>query len=388
MKNLTNTIIISMVIFALALTACADQATATPAPVVEAVTAPQGIIAEGRVRPVYAVNLTFQARGIVEEVGVEIGDTVRKGDVLARLANFEAVMAQVTAANLELLGAQQAYDQLIRTEGLDRASAWTAFMDAQILRAVAEREWEDVNLDNIEDRLEDSRADLQDLEEELQDAKDEFEKYEGLDQDNSRRVTAENDLETAQENYNEVLRELEEIARERDAVRAALDSALAAEAEARYQFEQSVDGVNKEKLALASSRLENAKAQIAAAEDALGNYQIIAPFDGVVVDVAVEVGEQVSPETRIVSVADASSWMIKTTDVTELEVVQLAVGQRVTFTADAFSGITMTGMVIDISGSSILQGGDVIYTVRIAVDEVDPRLRWGMTVEVLFEPLE
>ena len=48
----------------------------------------------------------------------------------------------------------------------------------------------------------------------------------------------------------------------------------------------------------------------------------------------------------------------------------------------------MNGVVIEISQSAYVQGGDVIYTVRIQVDDVDPRVKWGMTVEVVFEPLE
>ena len=48
----------------------------------------------------------------------------------------------------------------------------------------------------------------------------------------------------------------------------------------------------------------------------------------------------------------------------------------------------MTGVVSEISQSSYTQGGDVIYTVRVKVDQVDPRVRWGMTVQVTFEPLK
>ena len=68
--------------------------------------------------------------------------------------------------------------------------------------------------------------------------------------------------------------------------------------------------------------------------------------------------------------------------------VDVAVGQNVTFTADALSDITMNGVVSEISQSSFVENGDVIYTVRIAASDVDPRLKWGMTVEVTFEPLE
>ena len=387
MQITTKTLIVLTVAFALALTACANQAASTPAHAEQSAAAPGSVVAEGRLKPIRALNLSFQVRGIVGEINVQIGDEVKQGDVLARLSNFDVAMAQLTAADLEMVQAQQAYDQLVRTEGLDRATAWTTYMNAQIARAQAERDWEALNVDDIEDRIEDAQADLQDLEEDLQDARDEFDKYRDLDQDNARRTTAEDELETAQENYNEAVRDLEELTRERDIVRAALDSAVDWETEAKYQFEQTIDGVNKEKLALLSARLDNAKAQLAAAEDALSNYQITAPFDGVIAEVSVEVGEQVGTETRAVSLIDTSSWIIETTDITELEVVQLAVGQQVTFTADALPNVEMKGEVTEISASSILQGGDVIYTVRIAANEFDPRVRWGMTVEVVFELL-
>lgn len=261
-------------------------------------------------------------------------------------------------------------------------------MNAQEARAKAERDWEALNVDSIGDRIEDAKAEVEDKDSDLQDAQDEFDKYKDLDKDNSKRVTAEDALETAQENYNEAVRSLEEIMRERDTVRAALDSALSIEAEAKYQYETSADGVNADQLALATARLTNARTQMEAAQANFSSYVITAPFDGVVMDVPAEVDEQVSPETRIVSVADTAFWMIETTDVTELEVVKLAVGQNVSFTADALPDVTMTGTVTEISGSSILQGGDVIYTVRIHVPYVDPRVKWGMTVEVTFEPLE
>lgn len=387
MKKRINTVIILIVVLVLALTACANQQTATQvgAPTVVASNA---VIAEGHLRPVKAADISFQTRGVVEEVNVKIGDEVKKGDVLARLANAPQADAQLSAANLALVEAQQALDSLNRTGAGNLATAWSSYMDAQEVRAEAERDWEGLNVDDIDERIEDAKAEVQDREADLQDAQDEFDKYKDLDKDNSRRKTAEDDLEIAHEDYNETVRELEETINERDTVRAALDAAIAAQEEAKYQYEQSTDGVNTDQLALAQARLENAKAQVAAAESTLSNYLLIAPFDGVTAEVAIEVGEQVSAESRAVSVADTSSWIIETSDITELEVVKITEGQAVTFTADALSDVSMNGAVTEISQSSFLQGGDVIYTVRIQAKDVDPRLKWGMTVEVTFEPLE
>ena len=386
MKKTTYPFFMLLLIFMVALAACANQPTTVPEPEPTLV-ASGTVVAEGRIRPVHAVNLSFQALGVVEEIQVKIGDPVAKGDVLARLSSAAQAEAQLTAANLERVDAQQALDALTRTGGTNLATTWNAYLEAQEVRAEAERDWEALNLDNIESRIDDARVEVEDRRVDVEDAQTELDKYADVDEDNSRRQTAEDDLERAQEQLNEAIRELEETTRERDSVRSALDAALAAEAEARHQYELSANGANTDQLALATARLENARAQVAAAEAALGNFILTAPFDGVVMDVAIEIGQQVSAESRALSLADTSAWIVETTDVTELEVVRIEPGQAVTFTADALSEVVMNGVVTEISQSSTVQSGDVIYTVRIQAEEVDPRVKWGMTVEVTFESL-
>lgn len=381
-----NKLILLLVVPALILSACGAQEEApTPQPEVLPV---EAVIAEGHLVPNDDLTLSFTVRGKVAEILVAEGDSVREGDVLIRLADREQAEAALAAAQLELTTAQQDHDEFVRTEGLGRADAWKAYMDAQVVRAEAERDWEDLNVDNIEDRIEDFEADVKDAKEDLDDAQEEFDKYADLDEDNAARKDAEDDLEREQEAYNEAVRDLEEETRERDTVRAALDQALAAESEAKHQYEISLDGPNAEKLALLDARLNNAKAQVASAENTLANYELKAPFDGEVMDLNVSVNETVGPETWAVIVADTSQWYIETSDLTELEVVDVEEGQDVSILADALPEVEMHGTVEKISQSFKSQAGDILYTVRIKVDEVDPRMRWGMTVEVTFEPLD
>jgi multidrug resistance efflux pump len=161
-------------------------------------------------------------------------------------------------------------------------------------------------------------------------------------------------------------------------VRARYDAALAVEAEAKHQYEISLDGPNADQLALAKANLD-------AAKDALSNYVLTAPFDGTVADVNVKVGEQAGPETRAVSVADFNQWIVETTDLTELEVVKLSAGQTVKLVPDALPDLILNGRITEISQAYTQQGGDILYTVRIAVKDADPRLKWGMTVEATFQ---
>lgn len=348
----------------------------------------EAVIAEGHLVPNDDLTLSFTVRGKVAEILVDEGEQVREGDALIRLADREQAEAALAAAGLELIVAQQAYDDLIRTEGLGRADAWQAYMDAQIVRAEAEREWEDLNIDNIDDRIEDREADVKDRQEDLDEAQEEYDKYKDLDEDNSKRKNAEDDLEDEQEDYNEALRDLEEEIRDRDSVRAELDEALAAEAEAGRKFDLTLDGPDAEQLTLLEARLNNAKAQVASAESALANYELKAPFGGEVMDINVSVNEMIGPESWAVIVADTSQWYVETSDLTELEVVDVAEGQGVSILADALPDVEMNGVVEEISQSFKSQGGDILYTVRIRVGDVDPRMRWGMTVELTFEPLE
>jgi multidrug resistance efflux pump len=368
MKKQILTMIALLTIFTLALAACGNQPTTTPAPSV--VVSPNEVVAEGRLEPIHAANLSFQAHGVVEDVLVNEGDSVKQGDVLVRLSNAGIAESQVVTA-------QKAYDTLLRNESGDRAKFWDAYMVAQSARGKAEKKWDDLNVDNIEDNIDDRKATVEDRRQDLKDAQEDFDKYKDLDKDNSKRQDAKDELDRAQENFNEAVRNLEQETRKRDEVRAAYDAALAVEAEAKYQYEISLDGPNAEQLALAEANLD-------AAKDTLSNYVIIAPFDGVVADVDVKAGEQVGAETRAVSIADFSQWLAKTTDLTELEVVKLRQGQNVTLVPDALPDLTLNGTVSEISQAYIQQGGDILYTVWIVLKDVDPRLKWGMTVESTF----
>ena len=378
-----KTLFLTFALLALLLSACGPQ----PAPVVQA---PQAVdttvIAEGRIVPAADARLSFNARGTVAEILVSEGQQVRRGDVLARLSDREQAQAAIAASTLELTAAQQAYDEFTRAEGISRAQAWDAYLASQIVRAEAEREWEKLKLREIDDKTEDATTKIQDKKDDLDDAREEFDKYKDLARDNTRYKKAEDDLKKAQEAYSEALREREKIIRERDNVRVALDAALWNEAEAKRVYDLRAEGPDPEQKSLLEARLENAKAQAAAAQSNLNNYDLKAPFDGTVTDVYLKVGQLVGPETVAAQLADFSAWTVETTDLTELEVVRVVEGQLVEIRPDALDDLLLVGSVEQIGQSFRLQGGDVLYTVKIKLTESDARLRWGMTVELTFAP--
>ena len=345
-------------VLGLALTACGgQQATEVLSTTVPVSVRQNGIVAEGKLKPVQAANLSFQARGMVEEINVKIGDKVSKGDVLARLANGSQAEAQLATAAFELVSAQQALNELLDSSSAELAQVVIDLKDAQEAYDKADGYLQYL-LDSKKVPQTETRVFL-------------IQTWKGYQYEYKTKnfkgpapedwiIEAENDLALK---------------------KAKLD-------ELQNTYDRMKDGADTDQLTLLEARLENAKAQVDAAESNLSNYVLSAPFDGEVADVAVEIGEQVGSESRAVSVINTSSWVIETSDITELEVVDVAVGQNVSFTADALSDVTMKGVVSEISQSSFVENGDVIYTVHIAANDVDPRVKWGMTVEVTFEPLE
>jgi multidrug resistance efflux pump len=374
--------------FSLLLAACGGQAAeavATPA----APTNPSEVVAEGHVVPVEDVRLAFSARGRVAEILVAEGQAVKAGDVLARLADREQAQAAVAATQLQLTQAQQEYDVFMRAQPLDAANAWNAYQQAQITRAEAQRAWEKIDPNDLRDQVDEADTDVKDKKNALEDAQDEADKYKDLKEDNPTRRDAEDALRQAEADYNEALRNVEEIQRELDEPRAALDTALAAEAEALRVYESiQTNGVEPEQQAILQAQLDNAKAQLASAQNTLDSYELKAPFGGTVTDLNIALGQYIGSETWAIQLADFSDWYIETSDLTELEVVNLAEGQQAEIKPDALPEVTLTGVITNISQASKTQGGDVLYTVTLQLNETDPALRWGMTVEINFLPAE
>jgi multidrug efflux pump subunit AcrA (membrane-fusion protein) len=383
MKN-KITLIIAILLIA-AVTACSPKQE-PPAQLAEEMISPS-IIAEGHIVPADSLYLSFQTRGRVDTIKVEKGDVVKRGDILVSLADRANAEAAYQVANLEWVSALQAVDFLKRTAELKRVDAQKAFIAAQEARAKAAKEWEKFDLEGNEDDIIDAEADVVSYREDLKDAQEEFDKYASLDKDNSKRKNTADDLEKAQEDYNEYIRKLEKLINERDGLKAALDGSLAAEAEAKRTLENTMHGPDVDQLELANSRMAAAQSQVDAAQFNLDLFNLKAPFGGIIVDTNITEGEWIGSEKWAVLIADFSQWYVDTSDLSELDVTNITIGQTVTMTADALPDLTFQGTVEEISLVPENKGGDVLYKVRMLLIEPDPQLRWGMTIEVTF-PVE
>jgi HlyD family secretion protein len=139
-------------------------------------------------------------------------------------------------------------------------------------------------------------------------------------------------------------------------------------------------------VALAQSNHELAASQLTAAQTALRQTELRAPIAGTIASIDVTTGEQATAGQTIVSIGDMSSWLIETTDVSQLDATRVFVGDRATITFMALPDVTITGLVSSVEVRGTAANGDVIFTVTIQPDAFDGRLRWNMSANVSIVP--
>jgi HlyD family secretion protein len=409
MNKMRPLIAVVLVLLAgLALAACqlasgqgAGQETPTVVPVAVANT---GIVVDGMLVPQETVKLGFNSAGEVAEVLVEKGDVVKAGDVLARLGNREPLEAslansrlELAAAQQELLTAQNAKDQLYKDLPERQTQALQALTDAKDGLRKATIKNDNINSPASVADLNEARANLAVAKDRLEKAEDDFKQYENKSETNLQRAyylsklaDAQRKYEAAQKNLNKLLGGSSEFFSSQASDELKIAQERLDQAQEDYDTLQAgpdpdelalVDG----RIATAQSRIEAAQAAIASAEAALADLELVATINGTVVDMDLIKGQRVSPGVELLQLADFSQWYVETDNLTEIEVVDISSGDTATITPDSLPEYSMSGVVESISNLYEEKRGDVTYTTRIRLADVDPRLRWGMTVAVVFD---
>lgn len=132
--------------------------------------------------------------------------------------------------------------------------------------------------------------------------------------------------------------------------------------------------VAENEVARAQALLDSARAVLASQSN------LTAPFDGVVVSVDVSPAETVTPGQVVIVMGDLSHFRIETTDLSEVNVGRVKIGQDVDVYIKALNR-EMKGEVTDISRISSTLGGDVVYKVTIELDSQPKGLLWGMSAD-------
>lgn len=422
---------------AVILAACTTpEATATPTD--DLANFSPNVSATGEIVPEQYASLSVTTPGVVEKVFVSEGDLVEESQLLLQIKGGEQAQAAVTAANLELTMANNALNDLydntdliaanalktaedtedaledLQNRELQEALALQAIADAQKLIEDTERAYNYAinTADQADIELQQAQVTLaKDI---LDKALEDFEPYADKPEDNLiranllarkaaaqqayddavRRLNAllgtgsEADIAVAKANYETAQAQLIQAQRDWERVQAGPnpgDIALleAQIADAYENYETYKAGPDPDDVAAAEARIANAEAQLNAAQSALDDLQLLAPFSGTISELNIKASEWVSPGQPVIALANLDSLQLETTDLSEIDIAKVAVGETVSITFDALPD-TVEGTVIRISPKAA-QGSSTNYTVTITLSELPEGLRWGMTAYVELE---
>jgi len=300
----------------------------------------------GTVTPVTTVQVGSQLSGQIREFYVDFNSKVQEGQVIARIdpENFES---RVRQADAEL--------------AVSRANV--AIQKAAVERTQAELENAYAALAAAKAQTEKARVVL---------------------------VHAKRDLDRKRALHQQAIISKSQID---DAV-AAHDQAHAqlSASEAQEQAQASIVLSRKAQLKMSQAQVEHALAQVKQREAALHNSKIDlehtvirSPLDGVVIHRNVDIGQTVAASLQaptLFTIAQDLRNMQVDTNVDEADIGRIQVGQRVTFTVDAFPGREFIGQVEQIRKAPQTIQNVVTYTVVVSAENQDQHLLPGMTANV------
>lgn len=142
---------------------------------------------------------------------------------------------------------------------------------------------------------------------------------------------------------------------------------------------------SRNSLVKAETSLQNAQSNLDKAKVNLGYAEIYSPIDGVVLSREVEVGQTVAASystPTLFTIANDLTQMKVEANIDEADIGQVVVGQRVTFSVDAYVDDTFYGEVQQIRLQPTTTNNVVTYTVIITAHNPELKLLPGMTASV------
>ena len=355
---------------------------------VEAKSVTVRITASGKVQPVQSVNISPKSPGLLADLNVEQGDTVKQGQIIARMDNSEIKMRILQyQANLAQAKAQLAESEAgSRPEEIAQAKARVDQAQAQLAIIRDGNRLQEIQQAQAQvDSAKASVALTQSRVKRYQDlAKDGAISQDSLEQYVSENSKAKANLEEAQRR----LSLLKVGNRNQDIQKQA--AIVNQEKEGLRKLE---NGNRPQEIARLKAAVASAEAQLKQQQVQLEDTIIRAPFSGIVTQRYATVGGYVSPAISASSNASATSTSIVAlakglevlANVPEVDISQIKQQQKVEITIDAYPEEVFQGQVRLIAPEAVVDQNVTSFQVRVAIKTGAEKLRSGMNVsEVTF----
>jgi HlyD family secretion protein len=337
------------------------------------------VSASGSIEPEAEVDMKFETGGTVKEVLVKQGQTITAGTVLARLDTGDLEL-QVRSAEIDLAQAKANLEKLYEPELAEKIAAARAKVEsAKLALADLEAGPDPDEVTKAEAALSTSQIALK----KAQWAYDQV-SYRG----DVGAMSQANDLQAATLDYESALADYNLAVKKASA--SELASARSTLADAESSLAELLQAPSAADVAAQQASVDKAQLTLEENQRALSQAVLVAPTGGVVLQVNIEPGERVLNDATdaAVVIADTSTFVLKM-DVDEMDIGQIAAGQKATVTLDALSGQTLEGGVSDIAPSPATSGSDSIVTYEVTITlntgGKDIGLRSGMTANATIE---
>lgn len=313
------------------------------------------ILASGVVKAQRLTTLSPEGSGKIAELFIQEGDSVRTGQVIARMVNRRS---QAAVAEAEAAVAQARADLNQRQFGA---------RNEEIAQAQA--------------RVDTARAAVEVTQASLDKAESELSRFQQLADQGA---ISSNELETYTTNYAQAQANLRADEQRLSETQAALDTLE--------------NGTRQEEIEQGKAALAQAEARLDTAEIGLDDTVVRAPFDGIITRQFAETGDFVTPTTAAstgdgatsTSIAELSSGLEIDAKVPEASVAKLRVGQIAEIVSAAYPDETFKGEIELIAPRATREEQVTFFQVKVKIISGQDLLRSGMTVRLTFlgEPIE
>lgn len=265
-------------------------------------------------------DLAFGMAGTVEEVLVEVGDSVEEGQVLAKLDASE-------------------WEEQLSSKELDLIQAEINLKQAEIALDKAENPYTEEEIEAAEDAVDDAKDQVDKIEDWLADA---------IKHGSSG--------------------EVRELQMQLDAAETNLEDAEDRLYEMLYERDEDDIEIKGMQVQIAERRLENAKTAVEESLDA--SLEIVAPFDGFITQVNVEGGDEVTKGTIAMQVADPTRFEAELL-VSETNIFEVELGGEAGVQLEVMPTFNLPASVTYISPTATIQSGVVNYGVTVELESLE-----------------
>ena len=221
-------------------------------------------------------SVSAQTEGIISKLNYDVGDTVKKGSLIARISSKNQKSGVLEAK-----------------ASVDQSKAAISAANASISGALASMREAEATIANASAAIAQAKAATKEAQANYAAARAEFERVKGL---YAKRILPKSQYDQAEAAMRSSLARVESAKAQQKSAQAERVAAVS-----RLSSAKAALSTSKANLASAKAKLNSSKANLTKAGEQLGYTEILAPYSGIVTERHVELGEVVAPGTPIMT---------------------------------------------------------------------------------------